>query len=192
MSTKINSLPNEVSENPNNIKLNVVEQKPDIQSMNENNTQTQLSQESINQIVQGLQQAANTNMTSLPSRDIPTDKMSITNDETIQPNHIPQANNTNYIDDVDSIENMILKNKTKNTEKDYMEKVYEEFQTPLIIMVLYVFFQMPYVQKNMVGYFPNLFYRDGNPTLGGILFKSFIFALLYYGLYKTTNQLSEL
>jgi hypothetical protein len=194
MTTTISSLPNEISENPQNIKLNVVEnniQDPrNIPSAS--NGQTQLSQDSINQIVQGIQQASNSNMTSLNSRDIPMDKTDITHDEETKPNHIPPPQHQNYIEEQDSIENMILKNRIKSEEINQLDNIYEEFQTPVIIIILFIFFQMPYFQKGFNENFPQLFHRDGNPTLGGIFVKSILFGILYYVLNKSTIYLSKL
>ena len=87
---------------------------------------------------------------------------------------------------------MIFKNQYKNTEQNQLDNIYEEFQTPVIIIILFIFFQMPYFKKGFIEYFPQLFHRDGNPTLGGIFFKSILFGMLYYGLNKATLYLSEL
>jgi hypothetical protein len=51
-----------------------------------------LDQTTINQIVNGLQKASVNGLTQLPSRDIPRNTDTITNDAQIQPNYIPQPN----------------------------------------------------------------------------------------------------
>ena len=192
MTTTIKSLPNEITDTPN-VKIDINETNiPQPQTNTISNQTQQLSQDSINQIVQGIQQAASTNMTSLPSKDIPMDQTSITHDEEVKPNYIPNTNHPQYIEEQDSIENMILKNQYKNTEQNQLDNIYEEFQTPVIIIILFIFFQMPYFKKGFIEYFPQLFHRDGNPTLGGIFLKSILFGMLYYGLNKATIYLSEL
>jgi hypothetical protein len=188
MATSIASLPNEIPEK-NNIKVQVNEMNTNQQPQKE--LQTQLSPESINQIVQGIQKAASTNMTGLPSKDIPMDQTDITQDEQTKPNYIPKPNNNNYIEQQDSLEQMIMKNMKKEEEKNQMDFLYDELQTPIITMVLFIFFQMPYFKNGFVELFPQLFRRDGNPTMGGILFKSFLFATVYYMINKTTVYLSE-
>ena len=44
---------------------------------------------SINEMVSGLQKAAQNNMTRLPTRDIPPDPDRITRDPQVQPNYVP-------------------------------------------------------------------------------------------------------
>ena len=203
MTTKISSLPNEIP-NEKNVKVQINEMNTpqpnkqqqghmaSAQSQPTHNGGSQLSPESINQIVQGIQQAASNNMTSLPPKDIPMDKTSITHDNQTQPNYIPTPTNTNYIEEQDTLENMMIKNVHKKEEQDGLDALYEEIQTPVIIMILFLFFQMPYFQKQFLHYFPQLFRRDNNPTMGGIVFKSLLFGVIYYGIHKSTIYLSEL
>ena len=77
---------------------------------------TELSQESIHQIVQGLQQAGGA--TLLPNREISTNTHHITQDEAIKPNYIPKSENSNYIEEESSMESLIQQNKNKNVEQD--------------------------------------------------------------------------
>ena len=97
MATEISSLPNEASQQ--NVVMTVTDK---VEKRVENNVQqaqtTQLSQESIHQIVQGLQQAQGG--TSLPSRDIPSNNVDhIVKDEQIKPNFVPSTENTQYIEE---------------------------------------------------------------------------------------------
>ena len=99
MATAIASLPNEVPENNVVMKVKETNQKvpnPPQQepiSVQPQNT-TELSQESILQIVQGLQQAGGA--TVLPNREIPINNNAhLTQDEQIKPNFIPKAENEN-------------------------------------------------------------------------------------------------
>ena len=115
MSTEISALPNEVSQ-----KNNVVMKVTDKVEQNVNNTMqkaapTELSQESIHQIVQGLQQAQGG--TSLPSRDIPINNQKIVQDEQIKPNFVPQSENNNYIEEESTtMEKMLQENYEKNSK----------------------------------------------------------------------------
>ena len=69
MASEISALPNEVQKS-NNVVMNVTDKvEANVASMQKSGP-TELSQESIHQIVQGLQQAQGG--TSLPSRDIPS------------------------------------------------------------------------------------------------------------------------
>ena len=105
MATAISSLPNEVSKNQvvsmveKNTEAAVnmkIANPPKQEPIMAPNAPTELSQQSINQIVAGLQQAQGA--TGLPSRDLPTNSGHITQDEQIQPNYIPKPENTNYIE----------------------------------------------------------------------------------------------
>ena len=85
MATAIASLPNEVKETNQKVP-NPPQQEPI--SVQPQNT-TELSQESIHQIVQGLQQAGGA--TVLPNREIPINNNAhLTQDEQIKPNFIPK------------------------------------------------------------------------------------------------------
>ena len=191
MSTEISALPNEVSQ-----KNNVVMKVTDKVEQNVNNTMqksapTELSQESIHQIVQGLQQAQGG--TSLPSRDIPINNQKIVQDEQIKPNFVPQSENNNYIEEESTtMEKMLQENYEKKQQVDRLDSLYEEIQTPLLTSVLFFIFQLPYFQKNMIKYAPSLFTRDGNYNISGYMLKTLMFGVSVYGLSKLTKTLSDI
>ena len=121
MATAIASLPNEVPENNVVMKVKETNQKvpnPPQQepiSVQPQNT-TELSQESIHQIVQGLQQAGGA--TVLPNREIPINNNAhLTQDEQIKPNFIPKAENENYIEEERSMEDLIKQSQNKIKKK---------------------------------------------------------------------------
>ena len=151
---------------------------------------SELSQESIQQIVAGLQQAQGG--TGLPSRDLPTNNNHITQDEQIKPNYIPKPENTNYIENDQEFETLIEQSKNKKVEQDRLDVLYDELQTPVIVMILFFFFQLPIFQKTLAKNIPSLFYRDGNPSFYGYLFKTAAFGAVFYGLTKLTKQISEI
>ena len=191
MSTEISALPNEVSQ-----KNNVVMKVTDKVEQNVHNTMqkaapTELSQESIHQIVQGLQQAQGG--TSLPSRDIPINNQKIVQDEQIKPNFVPQSENNNYIEEESTtMEKMLQENYEKKQQVDRLDSLYEEIQTPLLTSVLFLIFQLPYFQKNMIKYAPSLFNRDGNYNISGYMLKTLMFGISVYGLSKLTKTLSDI
>ena len=196
MATAIASLPNEVPENNVVMKVKETNQKvpnPPQQepiSVQPQNT-TELSQESIHQIVQGLQQAGGA--TVLPNREIPTNNNAhLTQDEQIKPNFIPKAENENYIEEERSMEDLIKQSQNKKVEQDRLDIMYEELQTPLMVMILFFFFQLPIFQKTMTKYAPSLFLRDGNPTFSGYFVKTLGFGVTYYIITKVIKQLSEI
>ena len=79
------------------------------------NPNISLDQNTINQIVSGLQQASSNGATVLPSRDIPRNTMSITQDPHIQPNYITPDNNKYILesesnDEIEENYNKMVKN----------------------------------------------------------------------------------
>jgi|TARA_B110000971_G_C20019566_1_gene505635 hypothetical protein len=191
MATAIASLPNEVPQNNVVMKVNETNKKvspPQQQPIPGSNRE--LSQESIHQIVQGLQQAGGA--TVLPNREISTNNNHITQDEQIKPNFIPKAENSNYIEEEHSMEDLIKQSQNKNVEQDRLDVMYEELQTPLMVMILFFFFQLPIFQRTLTKYVPSLFLRDGNPSFSGYFVKTIIFGITYYIITKATKQLSEI
>ena len=196
MATAISSLPNEVSTNEvvSRVEKNT-EAAVNMKISNPPKQQpimapTELSQESIQQIVAGLQQAQGS--TSLPNRDLPTNNNHITQDEQIQPNYVPKPENTNYIENDQDFETLIEQSKNKKGEQDRLDVLYDELQTPVIVMILFFFFQLPIFQKTLAKNIPSLFSRDGNPSFSGYLFKTAAFGAVFYGLTKLTKQISEI
>ena len=199
MATAISSLPNEVSKNEVvsmveknteaavNMKIaNPPTQEPIIAP----NAPTELSQQSIQQIVAGLQQAQGS--TGLPSRDLPKNNNHITQDAEIQPNYVPKPENTNYIENDQEFESLIQQSKNKKVEQDRLDVLYDELQTPVIVMILFFFSQLPVFQKTLAKNLPSLFTRDGNPSFSGYLFKTVVFGIVFYGITKLTKQISEI
>ena len=191
MSTEISALPNEVSQK-NNVVMKVTDKvEQNVNNTMQKNSPTELSQESIHQIVQGLQQAQGG--TSLPSRDIPINNQKIVQDEQVKPNFVPQSENNNYIEEESTtMEKMLQENYEKKQQVDRLDSLYEEIQTPLLTSVLFFIFQLPYFQKNMIKYAPSLFTRDGNYNISGYMLKTLMFGVSVYGLSKLTKTLSDI
>tara|TARA_Y100000022_G_C13244117_1_gene373904 strand:+ start:1375 stop:1950 length:576 start_codon:yes stop_codon:yes gene_type:complete len=190
MATAIASLPNEVPQNNSVIKVDGKNQKvPNPPKQEPIKSTTELSQESIHQIVQGLQQAGGS--TVLPNRDIPTNNSHITQDETVKPNYIPKPEHDNYIEEESTMESLIKQNKNKRNEQDRLDTIYDELQTPVMVMILFFFFQLPFFNRFLTKHAPSLFSRDGNPSFSGYFVKTLIFGVTFYGITKITNELSR-
>ena len=84
------------------------------------------------------------------------------------------------------------RNRTKEEQNDRLDVIYDEFQLPILIMVLFFIFQLPFVQKKLIGFFPTLFLKDGNMSMGGYLTKTILFGVTFYAIMKLTNYASEL
>jgi hypothetical protein len=194
--TSILELPTE-SINPGNI---ASQQNMEFQHAQPTNVNTPLTldQTTISQIVNGLQQASETGVTKLPSRDIPRDIESIVNDSQIQTNYIPGPNQglgqgqinvgatKDYIDNNENMEDMIQNYNKKINKNDSLDEIYDEMQSPLLLAVLYFLFQLPFFKKILFKYFSVLFSKDGNYNINGYLFTSILFGLLFYFLTKVT------
>lgn len=153
------------------------------------NSNVTLDQLTISQIVNGLQQAAISGATQLPSRDIPINTNGHSNDAQIQPNYIPLANRQmDYIKEHESNSEMIENYNKQINRNNSLDDMYNEIQSPLLLGVLYFLFQLPFFKKFLFGYFPVLFSNDGNYNINGFLFTSTLFGLLFYMLNKITNH----
>jgi hypothetical protein len=187
--TSIFELPSDPSVGGNismNINDNIV-----IQSQNQSPPSTSLDQTTINQIVNGLQEATTTGATLLPSRDIPTTTHHLVHDAQIQPNYIPPTNDSQKYDYIESEETKqkIIDNYNESLKKSSnLDQVYDEIQVPFLLAILYFLFQLPILRKQLFRYFPFLFLKDGNPNVSGYLFMSFLYGLVFYVLNKSIKN----
>ena len=148
-----------------------------------------LDQSTINQIVNGLQQASVNGATQLPSRDIPMTTTGHSNDPQVRPNYVPpppQHPNADYIQNYEQTSDMIHSYNRNLQNKNSLDDMYNEIQTPLLLAVLYFLFQLPFFRKLLFTYIPFLFSRDGNLNINGFLFTSLLFGITFY----TINKLS--
>jgi hypothetical protein len=146
-----------------------------------------LDQSTINQIVNGLQQASANGGTQLPSRDIP---MTTTahNDPQMRPNYVPPPpqQDADYIQNYEQSSDMINSYNKQASNQNALDNMYDEIQTPLLLAVLYFLFQLPFFRNLLFTYVPILFSTDGNFNINGYLFTSVLFGLVFY----TLNKLS--
>jgi len=175
----------------------VVLEKTEMQNVNSNQqppiAPTELSSDSINKIITGLQQASSTGMTQLPTSHIPMQTQPHMQDPQIQPNYVPAPppQKTDYIDQHDTIQSLMQQNKNTKQEQDRLDVLYSELQMPIIVMALFFVFQMPFFNKKFMKLFPALFLKDGQNNISGYLVKTALFGGLFFGINKATNYLSE-
>jgi hypothetical protein len=180
----------------NNISLTATENnivQPQIQQLSNqipSSNSLSLDQTTISQIVNGLQQASISGITQLSSRDIPMNTTSISTDPQIQPNYIPptHVNNIDYIKNYEDSSDIVNQYEKNMSRQNSIDEMYNEIQTPFLLIVLYFLFQLPIVKKILYSYFPVLFSKDGNLNLNGLLFTSILFGLIFYILNKITEQ----
>jgi hypothetical protein len=120
----------------------------------------------------------------LPSRDIPMNITDYTQDEEVQANYIPRSTEpTDYIRDYEEAESKKWKrHEEEKYRKESAEDLVTQFQTPVIIALMYFIFQMPVLNRLLFKYGSMLpfFREDGNLNLGGMCVKSVAFASVYF------------
>jgi hypothetical protein len=150
--------------------------------------QLSLDQNTISQIVNGLQQASSTGVTQLPSRDIPLNTEQLTQDAFVKPNYVPPPKIQDYIADTDDdIANYYRTEKMQNS----LDSLYDEIQGPLLLAVLYFIFQLPIFKRLIYKYLPFLCNMDGNYNINGLFFVCSLFGFIYYFLTKTVKHFSK-
>lgn len=127
--------------------------------------------------------------TQMATRDIPQNTERIVIDEKTVANYIPTSTKRqqDYIEDEDDAYNNNHDNNSNNNSAiniSYIDSVYEDLQMPIFVGILFFVFQLPLVKKNIFYFFPNLFASDGHFNLGGYVFTSILFSLIYYIIHK--------
>ena len=136
-----------------------------------------------------LQMAVNNGNTTLPSRDIPKDTTTITNDNQTQPNYIPNSPvDEDYIDDYENSNDFLNYREKQANRQDNSDYLFEQLKIPILISCLFFIFQLPFTKESLLKYSPVLFNTDGNYNLYGYIGTSLIFGLFYYGI---TNALDH-
>jgi hypothetical protein len=148
-------------------------------------------QQMMNEVITGIQQASVTGGLELPSRDIPLNTVHFA-DEATQPNYIPQKEQEDYIQNIDTEQEILARSMKNRNSRDSLEILYDEFQIPIIIGLLYFILQLPVVRNKMFSVVPSLFNKDGNPNLSGYIFNSVFFGVLYYVISKSMNYLQSI
>mgnify|MGYP003991538745 CR=1 FL=1 len=165
-------------------------QQQQMQVQQQQQMPVELSSSAVNTLVTGL---SNTNNTNLPVRDIPQDQQQFTHDQQIQPNYIPEEYPRNYIEEEEiNMEDMILQNRKKEEEQSNIDYIYDEFQYPILAMIIYFSSQLPYLNKVLLKYLPSIFTKDHELKFTGYLFKTLTFGILFYSSIYFTRYLSEI
>ena len=158
---------------------------------NSNNDSSEIQeQKMMNELVSGIQQASANGGTGLPSRDIPTNTVHFADDQ-VKPNYVPQQEQSDYIHNTDTEQDILSRRMKNQNSRDSLEILYDEFQIPIIIGLLYFIFQLPIVKSKVLAILPSLFNKDGNPNLTGYIINSVFFGLAYYIISKTLVHLQN-
>ena len=144
-----------------------------------------LTKDMIQEVTNTIQKASLDGSTQLPPRDIPRDTLQIATDVQVNADHVPvEEKMRDYIGDYDDSQQVIQKHMEEQQKYDRLESLYNEIQTPVLIMLLYFLFQLPVVNSMVFKLFPKLFHKDGNLTMSGLLLKTSLYGAIYYGIMK--------
>jgi hypothetical protein len=174
-----------------NISMSISDKPTQVQEQGQETNKLELDQSTISLIVNGLQKAAISGSTVLPSRDIPQNTDGIINDPNITPNYIPQNNNVDYINDSETNQIIMDSYNKKAGIENSLDTLYDEIQTPLLLGIMYFIFQLPIFKQTMFKYLSFMCNKDGNYNLNGYFLTSIMFGLLYYILTKSMKQFSK-
>ena len=189
-STNIDALPMQTTDN---IQMNVSEQPisavpPSVPAQQPNIVPTEKNK--MTSFTQGLHEAQQQGATRLNARDIPMNTSNIMQDKQVLPNFIPEKTG-DYIEQQNVYDSMRQKKTEEQKREENMDYLYDEFQLPILIMVLFFIFQLPFAKNKFITFFPNLFKRDGNITMGGYIVKTLLFGSCFYLIVKVTKYASE-
>mgnify|MGYP001207211692 CR=1 FL=1 len=195
--TSIDSLPTDPSVSAasiQNVRLDINE-KPQVSfsqdTKQDNNIPNTLEQETVNNLVAGIQQASAAGVTQLPSRDIPMSQNSVHMDTQVDANYIPVQENIDYISNQPLEETYNEQMRRNNNKKDNLDVVYNELQVPILISLLFFLFNLPYFKKLLANNLKFLFKKDGNYNIYGFATSSLLFGLFYYILKSILNHFSS-
>ena len=131
---------------------------------------------------------------ALPSRDIPMDTTNVTQDAQTQPNYIPPPPPVHdYIAEY-AKEDEKMRTAEVNDKGKLFDTFVSEIQMALFVAVLFLLFQTSIVRKLMWNQFTWLpiLNADGNLNMSGLVLKSFIFGVFFYGSQKMVDFLTSL
>ena len=170
---------------------NASQYNPTLENSSSNTSQID-EQKLMNEFVSGIQQASASGATSLPSRDIPQNTVHFS-DEQVKPNFVPQTEQqSDYIQNTDTEQDILARRMNNQNSRDSLEILYDEFQIPIIIGLLYFIFQLPVVRAKIFSILPSLHNNDGNPNLTGYILNSLFFGVSYYVISKSLNHLQQM
>jgi hypothetical protein len=165
-----------------------IDQLP-MSNMNDSNTQTTTYNPNIvetapTDVLQQIREELSNITNPLPSRDIPQNTLSVVQDIQTTPNYIPSSNQYDYIDQDVNNNKVVSSYERLERISDGVNSLYEEFQYPLLIGILYFIFQLPIFKTSISIHFPYLITKENTYNLYGYLFVSFLYSLSFTFLFK--------
>ena len=158
-------------------------------NMNEGNTQSTTYNPNIvetapTDVLQQIREELNNITNPLPSRDIPQNTLSVVQDIQTTPNYIPSSGQYNYIDQDVNNHKLVSNYERMESISCGVNSLYEEFQYPLLIGILYFIFQLPIFKTTISIHLPYLITKENTYNLYGYIFVSFIYSITFTFLFK--------
>jgi len=151
--------------------------------------------DSMNNMLKQVQEASQQGLTNLNS--VQTNNNIPINDAQSTANFVPQQQqqqaplqqNTDYIQNHVSSENVDEYNKSLEKQQSVVDCMFNDMKIPIIVALLYYIFEMPSLKNYIFKLFPKFFKNDSNLTTIGMAFKSILFSSVYYSVVKLYNIL---
>lgn len=191
-STHIDDLPNGTNQENANMTMSVNENPTEYKPLNDVAPPNQNEQNSVNDILSQTNDLASSGAFNIPIRDVPRNTQPIHSDEQAHHDYMQHQQHPDYIDNWESNHEMLHEQEKGDNQRESLEILYEQFQLPILIMLLYFFFHLPVVNKWFFKTFSFCFMKDGNMNFQGYVLKSIVFATLFYVIHKNMVYLSNL
>lgn len=191
-STNIDDLPNSGfnSDVSQNITMKVDEKPTEYKPLTENTGPQMPDSNTMNEILSQTNQLASNGNLDIPMRDIPVAN-DYQIDEQVNSEYMKNMNHPDYIDNWERNQDIIYDQQKENNKQDSLEFIYQQFQLPILIMLLYFFFHLPVVNRWFHKNLTFCFMNDGNMNFQGYVLKSVIFAFLFYIIHINISYLSN-
>lgn len=175
------------------------------QSSQSNNSMNTIPSSQMHSILNTMEHASNTNMTRLPSRDIPMSQTPYISDIQSQPNFVPDNRkmktdeNDRFIEQEQEREKEYRRRQEKlndlqfekNVQKaSLMNKLIDKIHIPIIFGCMYFIFNSPIVNSKMYNMFPSLFLKETKLSLQGHAIKAICFGVVSLSSIYALNEIN--
>lgn len=131
----------------------------------------------VNELLSGLKLASSHGATDIPSDCLQPEEGDLARDSTARCDYVPAPSHSNYID-VEANDQEHIQYKQTRFEEDSINELY----FPVLLAILYFFFQLPFFKKFILGLSKTFDtpIPSGNYSLLGVGFVSLLFGFMYY------------
>lgn len=131
------------------------------------------------QIITETQLADQEGLLELPSRDVRPNPVSHTIDPQTVPNYVPQE------------QQIKIHNLPPQPSHHKATTLFDDFQVPILMSIVYFIFQMPFMDNVWRTYFPFFFQSNGSILLVGSIFISIMYSVGVYLVTKSIHYISD-